>query len=198
VRLNDQVVTFEVIWGLLVADPIHLLVCVGNVDPRALTYLLACCMNLILEKSRYVESYTHLRALFDAVPQLRSYFYVISDLEVSGTKDPRLFGDVVRLSGEELHAMVRSEDMQFVWAVFSALEEPPARLPLELPSADGNPRFWEGSPKPQMPGASFEIVAFDASCTLFIGVDAALAARLRDLYQDIADLDQCNQQRARA
>jgi hypothetical protein len=153
-------------------------------------------MNLILENSACMEYHTYFGKLFESVPELSSYSYLISGLDTNGSTDERLRSDVVVLSGEELAAIVREHDVQFIWAVLSAFREIPKALPLELPFADGNPNFWRGSPRPQLPGATFEIVCFDSGCTLFIGVDAGLAANLKSVYPDIRDLDERNRHRA--
>ena len=153
-------------------------------------------MNLSLKNSAYVDYYTHFGKLLEVVPELASCWYLISDLEVNASRDERLRHSTVVLSGEELASITRAEDVQFIWAVLSAFRERPERIPVELPFADGNPNFWRGSPRPQLPDAVFEIVCFDGGCTLFIGVDADLAAKLRFVYPDIGDLDEQNTERA--
>ncbi len=153
-------------------------------------------MNLILKNSTYVDYYTQLGNLLEVIPELDSCWYLISNLEVNISKDERLRHSTVVLSGEELASITRAEDVQFIWAVFSAFRERPEGMPAELPFADGNANFWRGSPRPQLPDAIFEMVCFDSSCTLFIGIDAGFAARLRSVYPDIGDLDEQNKERA--
>ena len=153
-------------------------------------------MNLILKDSAYVECYTQFGKLMGAVPELTSYWYLISNLEVNGSKDERLAHTAVVLSGEELASITRAEDVQFIWAVLSAFRQKLNGIPAELPFADGNSNIWHASPRPQLPNAEFEIVCFDSSCTLFIGVEEDLAAKLRSVYPDIGDLDEQNEERA--
>lgn len=40
-------------------------------------------MNLILEKSQFVDFYTYLDPIFEAVPQLADFQYLISDPQVT-------------------------------------------------------------------------------------------------------------------
>jgi len=153
-------------------------------------------MNLILQNSARVQYYTYLDTIFDAVAEFESYWYLISELEYNQCEDPRLLSELIIISGAELKTIVEKEHIQFIWGVLSAFTEKPTEVPDELPFADGNPEFWKGSPQPQAPGAKFEIVCFDSSLTLFIGVPEPMAEKLRRLYPDILDLDAENLKRA--
>jgi hypothetical protein len=46
-----------------------------------------------------------------------------------------------------------------------------------------------GSPKPQLPDALFEIVCWDATYTLLIGIDDHLAAAFKASFPSTTDLD---------
>ncbi len=145
--------------------------------------------NLILEESDYVEWYSELGPLFAGIPRLREYYYLLSDLELNRYPDTLRKGeDPILISGEELSTTLEQIEVQFIWGVLSAFERIPTSLPVEAPYAEGNTAFWEGQPTPQAQGASFEIVCWDSSLTLFIGVDQWLASWLRKLYPDIRDL----------
>ena len=148
-------------------------------------------MNLILHKSKFVDYYTYLNPIFDAVPEFASFTYLVSDLECHGSKDERLSGSPVVMSGLALREIVQKEKVQFVWAVFSAFDHEPS-IPSDLPYADGNSEFWQGSPTPQLKDALFEIVCWDSGATLFIGIDPNIAAKLKARYPDIRDLDEAN------
>ncbi|MHC4563304.1 MAG: hypothetical protein ACYS8X_11085 [Planctomycetota bacterium] len=160
-------------------------------------------MNLILDNSEYVRYYTHLDDVFLRIPELRQYHWLISNLEANylftdrgnGQSDERLRGDVVLIDGETLNEILQSNDVQFIWGVFSAFRQPVQTLPEELPWADGGD-FWIGSPQPQAMGAEMEIVAWDSSCTLFINVPPGMAKTLREMYPDIQDLDEMNRKRS--
>ncbi|PJZ76315.1 hypothetical protein [Leptospira neocaledonica] len=148
-------------------------------------------MNLILEKSRYVRFYTDLSPLFSAIPDLMEYTYFVSDLEHNGCEDPRFQNSDFAISGTDLYEIVKEKEIQFIWGVFSAFKFS-LNITEPFPSADGNPSFWQGIPKPQAKGAEFEIVCWDSSYTLFIGVSEEIANSLKTLYPDIKNLDQEN------
>ena len=105
--------------------------------------------------------------------------------------------DPVVIDGGLLNEIIQNHKVQFDWGVFSGFREKIDRLPVDLPYADGNRDFWGGSPKPQLPGAAVEIVCWDSTCTLFIGVDDGVAAKLKEIYPDIRDLDEENRRRPR-
>jgi len=151
-------------------------------------------MNLILYNSKYVNLYTYLDPIFDAVPEFANFYYLVTDLECCGSDDERLSGEPVVISGFTLHEIIQKDEVQFIWGVFSAFNREPS-IPTELPSADGNSKFWEGSPTPQIKNAMFEIVCWDSTATLFIGIDHDIAAKLKVRYPDILDLDQENGRR---
>lgn len=148
-------------------------------------------MNLILQNSKFVDFHTYLDPIFDAGPELAGFTYLVSDLEVGFSSDRRLLHSPIVITGHELKKIVDGEKVQFVWAVLSAFTHAP-KMPGKPPYADGNPGFWHGSPEPQIPDASFEIVCFDSSATLFIGVDESIAEKLRGKYPDIRLLEDGN------
>jgi hypothetical protein len=152
-------------------------------------------MNLLLHRSNFVDFYTYLDPIFEAAPELADFTFLISEIELGCQRDERLASEPSIISGHELRAIVESRKVQFIWAVLSAFDDKPA-VPTELPFADGNSRFWEGSPKPQISDAKFEIVCWDSSATLFIGIEAATATKLRHRYPDILDLDDYNRRNA--
>jgi hypothetical protein len=154
-------------------------------------------MNLILENSKYVEYYTYLDRVFDAIPELQKFNWLITDLEVNFVDDPRFYQEPVLIDGSSLNQVLQKTSIQFIWAVFSGYLEKLIEIPDELPFADGNPDFWEGSLKPQAKGAQLEIVCWDSTCTLFINVSDGMATKLKELYPDIKNLDLDNKYRTR-
>jgi len=42
-------------------------------------------MNLILEKSAFVNGYTYLSPIFEAAPALENYWYLLTDLETNNS-----------------------------------------------------------------------------------------------------------------
>jgi len=159
-------------------------------------------VNLLLEGALSDMPYvTDMRAVFGALPGLCvEHDWLISDLEriwigkdyVPGTPDQRLASHPLLISGNELEELLSGHDIQFCWAVFSAL---PAGLTPEYehePFADGNQGFWIGSPQPQLTQAKMEIVCWDCSKTLLIGVDEDLARRFKARFPQAVDLDLYN------
>ena len=153
-------------------------------------------VNLIVEKSKYVTWYTYLDEVFSRVPEFRHYHWLISDLELNYCPDPRLQEDPVIIDGESLNEILKTHKVQFIWAVLSGFKEKIDALPTKLPYADGNRELLIGCPKPQALGSEVEIVCWDSTCTLFIGVDNSIAKKLRDIYPDIRDLDVENRTRS--
>lgn len=149
-------------------------------------------MNLILENSKYVEYYSYLDSLFYKIPKLQEYHWVLSNQEISYSKVKKIHTSPAVFSGYELAEIVSTEKIQFVWGIFSAFLNKPKVDASNLPYADGNSSFWEGIPEPQAKDAEFEIVCWDSTCTLFIGVSEQLAESLKHLYPDIKDLNKEN------
>ena len=153
-------------------------------------------MNLILEKSSYAKYYSYLDAIFHHLPELHEYHWLITDLKLNNYPDDKLKSESIVMTGKELSAYLKRYRIQFIWGVFSAFKAPIFAIPKELPFADGNKNFWHRSPRPQAPGAEFEIVCWDSTCTLFIGFPKNLAKRIWQLFPDIQNLDEENEQRA--
>lgn len=153
-------------------------------------------MNLLLEHSKFVEYYTYLDPIFAAAPELADFTFLISDIEIAGETDERLARDPMVIQGRELRAIVEDKKVQFIWAVLSAFDHQP-KIPEELPYADGNSGFWSGSPRPQLSDAKLEIVCWDSSATLFIGLDPSTVAKIQQRFPDIRDLNVYNQKRAK-
>ncbi len=150
-------------------------------------------MNLILEQSVSTGLYTFFYDLLKAVPKFREYTYFVSDLECSKSKDKWFYKSEFFISGDELYEIVKEGKILFVWGVFSAFKNPPDKIDGKIPHADGNNRFWKGSPIPQLDKAEFELVFCDKSSILFIGVSDSLGEQLIENYPDIKDLDDENE-----
>ncbi len=147
--------------------------------------------------------FTDMRSVFDALPGICTrYDWLISDLDCNwqvkevqeGNHDERLDARLALITGEELNEILRSHEIQFIWAVFSALPKgtkPEFQAP---PYADGNPNFWIGSPKPQFPTAAMEIVCWDSGSTLLIGITADMATGFKGRFPEAIDLDEYNRQ----
>ena len=123
------------------------------------------------------------------------YNWYISDIELNCSPPEELKHDQQFVNGELLKKIIAENDMQFIWAVFSAF--PKGEMPIieEIPYANGNKFFWVGSPSPQIKNASFEIVCFDSSLFLLIGIPESIGHKFKAKYTDSIDLDVYNQKR---
>ena len=145
-------------------------------------------MNLISYASKHVDFYTYLDRLFVAAPELEGYTYLITEVEINRGQHILLNSDPVVISGRELRHIVESEDIQFIWAVLSAFSGE-VTIPEDLPFADMNGELWTTTVKPQIEESDFEIVCWDSTATLFIGIDDSVASKLSAYDPDIQSLD---------
>lgn len=141
-------------------------------------------MNVVLEHSDQVSWYTDMAATLAAMGvDPRDHEWYVSDVETNVSVPMISEGDTW-VTGEEL-ATVLEKPVQFIWAVFSAF---PSGVRVEVesaPNADGNPNFWRSAEVcPQLPGACFEIVCWDSSATILIGVSKEQAERFSRIYPD--------------
>jgi len=128
-------------------------------------------MNLILENTDQVQFFTNMREIFFAAEILVSDFdWYISDVETNLTPDE--FSPEDRwMSGEELAALIQARDIQFIYAVFSALPKDFRPVCLAAPSVSDNRNYWSGADiAPHLEGALFEIVCWDSSATILINL----------------------------
>lgn len=139
-------------------------------------------MNLLLEGPDGMPCYTDMRAVLKAMAvEASSYDWFVSDMEANVPISALIEGDGW-LSGEEF-AQLLADDIQFIWAVFSAVP-PGIRFDVSSPpSADRNGRFWRPPDvQPQLQGACFEIVCWDSSATLFVGISPQQAECVTAAY----------------
>lgn len=144
-------------------------------------------MNLILEKTEQVEFFTNILDVFMGLRiECRDYDWYVSDIKTNG--------HVVKdgwYSGKELEEVVTGKEIQFIWAVFSAVPKNTRFEVPEEPYVEGNPDYWNGSnPKPQLTGALFEIACWDSSATILVGINDSMANSFRSRYPDTKVLEQ--------
>lgn len=143
-------------------------------------------MNLIVENEKSVRFYT---SLWDVARwldlDLKDFDWHLSDIDGgwSGIPDP------CWITGYGLVEKLQEYDYQFIWAVLSAFPKGTEPRLNPEPYADGNTSFWNGSPKKQLQGAIFEIVCWDSSATLFIGLPEELATNALKNIPGIKKLD---------
>jgi hypothetical protein len=98
------------------------------------------------------------------------------------------------MSGDDLASFLRDYEVQFDWAVFSAVPKGFRSTPPSSPCADGNPAYWNGTePGPQLAGALFEIACWDSSATILISLPEQAALSFRTRFTDTRPLAKINQ-----
>ena len=141
-------------------------------------------MNLILEDSPQVPYFTDVATCLAALGvHAQDFDWFVSDLEANGSlPEAPLASRGAWWSGDAL-AQVLTPGLQVHWGVFSAFPVGQRPVITEPPWADGNPDFWTVPDMPvQAPGACFELVCWDSSATLLIGLSAEQAARFMRAY----------------
>lgn len=142
-------------------------------------------MNLILEKTDQVLWFTNMRDVFDAANiAAEDYDWYVSDIETNWT--PSGFSTIDQwFSGEELASFLDKHEVQFIWAVFSAVPKGFRSYSPTAPYADGNPTYWSGEElAPQLEGALFEIACWDSSATILINLPDGAACSFMARYTD--------------
>lgn len=137
------------------------------------------------------DGMTDMRRAFQALPGVcKAFDWVISDWEISVT-DPLFTADPMLIAGDVLEEFLNSHDVQFIWAVFSAV--PHASKPDISQTPIANHDYWHGSHKPRLPEAVLEIVCVDSFSCLLIGLSEELAAKFLAAFPDTAgDMDEFN------
>lgn len=144
-------------------------------------------MNIVLEYSDQVPWYTDMAAtLMAAGVDPKAYDWYVSDVETNVSVP--LLNDAGWVTGAELSAVLE-RPIQFIWAVFSAFP-PGVRVEVDSPpGADGNPNFWRPPEvSPQLRGACFEIVCWDSSATILIGVSQKQSEQFSGTYPNTKPL----------
>lgn len=151
---------------------------------------------VILEKG--FKYYTDMKAILAPIrDDFSQYNWLITDFECNHYPDTRIQwnAEYAWMSGEDFLALVDKHDIQFIWAVFSAipkqvkLEEV---LKYEKPYADEYTDFWKNPVGIQHPLAEIEIVSWDSSLVLVIARDDDVAVRFQRGFSLSEDLEQYN------
>lgn len=145
-------------------------------------------MNLILENIPDIPFYTDMNALFDVLGWAccREHDWLISDVEGFVCHNAHdVLPNPLWITGSALEKLLRDNPhQQFIWAVFSAFKPNTLIDNTIIPFADSD-HFWQDTPlKPQHPQAEFEIVAFDSSLTLLIGLPDKWATNVIQRYPE--------------
>ena len=149
-------------------------------------------MNFIQENNKHVPWFT---SLVDVLSWLEikaeDFDWHFSDVD-GGWED---LDDPSWVRGEELAEKLREYNYQFVWSVVSVYPKGTSPFTSQEPFADGNPEFWSGIPKKQLSDSLFEIVCWDSSATLFIGLPKELENCLMKNAPGIKNLNKENERR---
>lgn len=142
-------------------------------------------MNLILEKTDQVKYFTNMVEVFFALKiRCADYEWYVSDIETNGHPI-----DQGWYSGSEIESLIQSNDIQFIWAVFSAFPLGTRFEVKEEPYIYDNPDYWNGSdPGPQLNDALFEIGCWDSSATILVGITLEQANNFKSAYSDTVEL----------
>jgi hypothetical protein len=149
-------------------------------------------MNYAQEYAKGIEFYTSLRNVERWLEiNLSDYDWHITDI----VSDWDIADDPIWMNGKELSDKINEWDYRFTWAVLSAFPRGYQPFLNDEPYADGNPDFWIGSPEKQLKKSLFEVICWDGSATLFIGLPDDLGIKLVKNAPGIKNLDEENRHR---
>lgn len=132
--------------------------------------------------------YQHAFGIFRVGHIGRYYDWYISDIETNyyGTE---FKSEDQWMEGHTLESFVNQNEVQFIWAVFSAVPKGFRRAVLVAPCIEGNPDYWNGKEMaPQLDGALFEIACWDSSATILVGLPPKLEENFKRAYSDTCAL----------
>lgn len=150
-------------------------------------------MNLVLENTPYVSYFTDVSATLAAMGATPAAFdWYISDVETNVAVPQFQQGDTW-LTGEELASILSGREVQFIWgvlsAVLSAVPKGTREPVVAAPCADGNATFWRApEARPQLDFSVFEVVCWDSSATILVGLSEEQAAHFVASYPDARPL----------
>lgn len=176
-------------WHQIMQQPIRSAAIPATPSPYALAAPLPAqaTHNLILDGEPSIRYYTSMTWMMAVLgwETCRQHRWLVNHIECwdNPFADPSIF------DGAELERLLRERPhQQYIWGVFSAFA-PDAEIDLSiLPDAE-SPDFWQPNAQPQHPQALFEIVCWDSTCTLFIGLPDKLARRVVAEFPECRTLD---------
>ena len=166
-------------WHQIMQQPIRSAAIPATPSPYALAAPLPAqaTHNLILDGEPSIRYYTSMTWMMAVLgwETCRQHRWLVNHIECwdNPFADPSIF------DGAELERLLRERPhQQYIWGVFSAF----------APDAE-SPDFWQPNARPQHPQALFEIVCWDSTCTLFIGLPDKLAQRVVAEFPECRTLD---------
>lgn len=145
-------------------------------------------MNLILERTSAVPYFTNMKLFFSALGIAASdYDWYLSDVETNFLSRDFTNQDQW-IEGCTLERLIDQNEIQFIWAVFSAVPKG-IRFVVGSPPDAQTTDYWCGvEAAPQLNGALFEIVARDSNATILIGFPAEATERFKQRYPEARSL----------
>lgn len=142
-------------------------------------------MNVVLENSDSVKFFTDLRVTFSALGiDCESYDWYISDIETNRVEISEGW-----CSGVQLKRIIESNEIQFIWGVFSAFTKGVRVDVINPPFVYDNPSYWSGEEVAvQIPGALFEIAAWDSSATILVGGTPEMVQAFSTVFPEVKNL----------
>jgi hypothetical protein len=142
-------------------------------------------MNLILEKTDQIKYFTNMNEVFSALKvRCKDYDWYISDIETNGVPVKEGWH-----TGSSLESTIQSNEIQFIWAVFSAFSAGKRVEVKEDPYIYDNPEYWNGADlSPQLTEALFEIGCWDSSATILVGITPEMECDFKSAYSDTTEL----------
>jgi hypothetical protein len=146
-------------------------------------------MNFVLENTPSVSYFTDVAATLAAMGATPAAFdWYVSDVETN-VAVPQLQQGDTWLTGEELASILSGRQVQFIWGVLSAVPKGTRETVVVAPCADGNSTFWRAPEvRPQLGCAVFEVVCWDSSATILVGLSQEQAAHFVASYPDARPL----------
>ncbi len=142
------------------------------------------------------QFYTFMDIILEPIKDtVLNYNWFITACDCNHYPDARLEEDYIWLSGDDLLQIINGQDIQFIWAVFSAIPKENTLedvLKYDFPYADMNRGFWKNPVHIQHPLAEIEIVPWDSSLVLFIAKDDSLVDVFAANFPLGVDLEQYN------
>lgn len=141
------------------------------------------------------EFYTDLNRIFTSINNKQNeYNWLITDCTCypeNPEYDLRMNQKYYWIKGEDLTAMIKNENFQIIWGVFSGFKkdvEFEDVIKFNLPYAEEYNGFWQKELSIQHPLAELEIVAWDSSITIFISKRESLVRDFRYKFSKSEDL----------
>ena len=142
--------------------------------------------------------YTDLKEILEPLRgSLKDYNFILSDFEVA-CQDRELeeylnSRESIFLRGNELYELVRDNDIQWIWGVFTGVNKDldEKYLSQELPYSRSL-NYWKKDVELEYPEGDFQIIAWDSTACLFISEEEKLSEDFIQAFPEAIDLNYVN------